>query len=43
MRGGKNVARYESAPGVFRRFCRRCGSVVSGNEVDGFVELAAGR
>lgn len=42
LRGEDAVGRHESSPGGFRRFCRRCGSVVSGNELDGTVELAVG-
>jgi hypothetical protein len=29
VRGGEQIARFESSPGSFRKFCRRCGSVVT--------------
>ena len=29
LRGAEQIARFESSPGSFRKFCRRCGSVVT--------------
>jgi hypothetical protein len=29
VRGSEQIARFESSPGAFRKFCRRCGSVVT--------------
>jgi hypothetical protein len=32
LRGGEQIERFESAPGSFRKFCRRCGSPVTDTE-----------
>lgn len=40
--GDDAVARFESAPGFFRCFCRHCGSVVPGEPADGRVFAPAG-
>ena len=32
VRGQELIARFESSPGSFRKFCRRCGSVVTDTE-----------
>src|SRR5712692_11645038 len=29
LRGAEQIARFESSPGSYRKFCRRCGSVVT--------------
>ena len=43
VRGAEDVARYESSPGIFRPFCRHCGSVVaSGDVFQGLVTVPAG-
>ena len=42
LRGEEHVVRWESMPGFFRCFCRRCGSVVPGDGVDGNVFVPAG-
>jgi hypothetical protein len=42
MRGGEQVARWESSPGFFRCFCPRCGSVVPSDPFEGIVFLPAG-
>ena len=42
MQGEERASRWESSPGFFRRFCRRCGSVVPGEPAQGRVFLPAG-
>lgn len=42
LHGGEHVARWESMPGWFRCFCRRCGSVVPGDAAEGRVFVPAG-
>ena len=43
LRGRERIVRYESSPGLFRRFCGRCGSVVAdGEPVQGLVGVPAG-
>lgn len=41
VRGEPSIARYESSPGIFRQFCRNCGSQVPVIEHDE-VCIAAG-
>jgi hypothetical protein len=40
--GASQVVKWESSPGFFRCFCRRCGSVVPGGPVDDRVYVPAG-
>ena len=42
LRGGDGARRYESSPGLFRRFCGRCGSSVPNEPVEGRVFLPLG-
>jgi hypothetical protein len=42
LRGQERVVRWLSAPGFFRCFCGRCGSVVPGDAVEGKVYVPAG-
>jgi hypothetical protein len=43
VRGGEQIVRYESSPGLTRPFCRRCGSVVAcGDAYQGLVGVPAG-
>ena len=43
MQGEERVSRWESSPGFFRRFCRRCGSVVPGDPDSGHRLRAGGK
>lgn len=40
--GRESITRWESSPGFERCFCRRCGSVVPGNPIDGRFFVPAG-
>jgi hypothetical protein len=42
LRGGDATRRFESSPGLFRRFCGRCGSTVPNEPVEGRVFLPLG-
>jgi hypothetical protein len=44
VRGHEQIARFESSPGGFRKFCRRCGSVVTDAEAawQDFTFMSAG-
>jgi hypothetical protein len=42
LHGADDVVRWESSPGFVRCFCRRCGSVVPGDPVDGQMFVPAG-
>ena len=42
LNGSEHVKRWESAPGFFRCFCERCGSVVPGDAMDGRIFVPAG-
>lgn len=42
MTGAEHAERFESSPGAFRMFCRRCGSVVPGDPYEGSVFMPAG-
>jgi hypothetical protein len=42
LRGADRLRRYESSPGLFRRFCGRCGSTVPNEPVEGRVFLPLG-
>ena len=42
LRGEENVARYESSPGFFRSFCKRCGSALPGDPFGGFTFIDLG-
>jgi hypothetical protein len=42
MQGEERVSAWESSPGFFRRFCRRCGSPVPGAPQGGFAVVPAG-
>ena len=42
VRGTEHIGRWESSPGFFRTFCRRCGSVMPGDPFEGSVFLPVG-
>jgi hypothetical protein len=42
LRGKESIARFESSPGFFRPFCKRCGSVLPGDPFGSLVFLPAG-